>query len=124
MVAELQEYDEPVHQVNVDSRPTAQLLHEGWSWDGDRSSAIAGEIPNADVFGGLERTLVRRRYRRGHSVQKKRQIHPASIHYYLTQALFISLRVIISIYTMKHLRCSNVLMPKRVEAKASATMRR
>lgn len=88
--------DKPVHQVNVDSSSTAQLLHEGWSWDGDWGPSVAGKFPNADVLRGLECSFSRRR----HSVQEKRQNYPASIRFYFTQALYMRIHSIVLIYTI------------------------
>lgn len=54
----------PVHEVNIDSSPTAQLLHEGRGRDGDRGSAA----PHSDTFGGFKGALVGAGGRGGHSV--------------------------------------------------------
>lgn len=60
----------PVHEVNVDSGPTAQLLHEGGGRDGDRGP-VASEALHSAVFRGLENAFIDARGGGGHSVRGK-----------------------------------------------------
>lgn len=59
----------PVHEIDVDSSPTTQLLHERRGRDGDGGSAGASGAPHSDNFRGSKCALVGAGGRGGHSVK-------------------------------------------------------